>query len=477
MSIAKRKLFFIFLLTVVGSVSSGCAWVAIYRNSYDIEASGADRIDSGGYVAAGSQSKYMPIWVLQTEENSEIDWQWMYDATSSHSVSNPRIFAVTSAGDDEVIAVGTAAFVEEEDRSMDNLIVAKIGREGVVWQYRYYQGDPDFNAKGHAVAQTSDGGFIVAVSRGTHVDTGVSDAWIIKLDSSGNILLQKEYGSVGQYLQDVVTFVYETRDGNYLVGGDSDLGGHGVWFIKLSPAGVVLDKKIIHAEASIHLRTIRESDDGGYILAATRKRPTTDADILLIKMDDHGNVQRELSFSVPNRALLAGDIRIMEGGDYILLGTIRKGASNAPEWAHIWMSRVKADGEMLWQQTYDPYRRANAGVTYGESLYVSRERMLFVTNDRLVVSGNTRSPGDKINGFFLMKVGPSGSLPERCGVLEAPDVQVQELTNSVVVSDLNAHTTNTQAMRQEVQFTMRPGERMRSFCSVWRDNIRETGRP
>ena len=57
--------------------------------------------------------------------------------------------------------------------------------------------------------QTSDGGFIVAGSTSSS-GAGGNDAWLIKLDPSGQIIWQKAYGTAGN---DYAVAVQETNDG------------------------------------------------------------------------------------------------------------------------------------------------------------------------------------------------------------------------------------------------------------------------
>ena len=47
----------------------------------------------------------------------------------------------------------------------------------------------------YSIQQTSDGGYIVAGVTGLLVQDG--DAWVLKLDGSGNVQWQKTYGGTG----------------------------------------------------------------------------------------------------------------------------------------------------------------------------------------------------------------------------------------------------------------------------------------
>ena len=98
------------------------------------------------------------------------------------------------------------------------------------------------------IQQTSDGGYIVAGSTlsndgdviGNH---GEDDAWIVKLDNTGNIQWKRCYGGSGN---DAAYSIRQTNDGGYVFTGyttstDGDLTGisgtPGSWIVKIDGNG------------------------------------------------------------------------------------------------------------------------------------------------------------------------------------------------------------------------------------------------
>src|SRR5919108_4520499 len=65
----------------------------------------------------------------------------------------------------------------------------------------------------NSARQTTDGGYIVA---GSTNSSGIYHAWLLKLDSLGNVVWQKTYGGVGP---DSASSVQQTTDGGYVVAG------------------------------------------------------------------------------------------------------------------------------------------------------------------------------------------------------------------------------------------------------------------
>ena len=102
--------------------------------------------------------------------------------------------------------------------------------------------------------QTSDGGYIVAGWSGSNDGNasgnhGGSDYWIVKLNSTSNIIWQKSLGGTNS---DEATNIQQTSDGGYIVTGFSNSnngdvsGNHGnldFWVVKLNSTGNIVWQK------------------------------------------------------------------------------------------------------------------------------------------------------------------------------------------------------------------------------------------
>ena len=86
------------------------------------------------------------------------------------------------------------------------------------------------------MVQTADGGLVVAgltYSKGA----GGRDFWVLKLDSTGNLLWDKTFGGSSP---DEAHSVVQTADGSLVVAGGTKskgAGGWDVWVLKLAPDG------------------------------------------------------------------------------------------------------------------------------------------------------------------------------------------------------------------------------------------------
>jgi hypothetical protein len=164
----------------------------------------------------------------------------------------------------------------------------------------------------HAVQQTLDGGYIIAgqtLSNDgdiTNLHGNSSDYWIVKLSSSGSLEWQKTYGGS---MTDQAYSIQQTLDSGYIVAGraysiDGDVNGlHGTidcWIVKLNSTGSILWNKCLGGASAEEAYSIKQSSDGGYIIAG--KTRSTDGDVTgnhgglsdfwIIKLSNYNNVYR-----------------------------------------------------------------------------------------------------------------------------------------------------------------------------------------
>lgn len=118
------------------------------------------------------------------------------------------------------------------------------------------------------------------------------DAWVFKLDENGNIQWQKTYGG-----QDsgYARSVRQTSDGGYIVAGNTNSFGAGnddIWLIKLDLNGNIQWQKTFGGAGSETAKAVQQTPDHGYIvLGWTIPFGTGHLDVWLLKLDVNGNIQ------------------------------------------------------------------------------------------------------------------------------------------------------------------------------------------
>jgi len=175
----------------------------------------------------------------------------------------------------------------------------------VLWQHCYGGSSDDL---GYASARTTDGGFLLAgaaSSSGGDVsgNHGGQDGWIVRTDSSGNIVWKKCYGGSAE---DLFRDILVTSDGGFVAYGHANstngdvVGNHGgsdCWLVKCDAGGAVQWQHCYGGTLEDQGYSVVQTPDGGYLLNG--KTLSTDGDVvgnhgggdwLVIKTDASGNI-------------------------------------------------------------------------------------------------------------------------------------------------------------------------------------------
>lgn len=230
-------------------------------------------------------------------------------------------------------------------------------------------GGSDYDAA-YSTQQTKDGGFIVAgISLSADGDVtgnhGSYDCWVIKLNSSGIIQWKK---ALGGSLADAGVSVRQTNDGGYIVAsyaeskdGDVD-GNHGnqdYWIVKLDESGNTVWKKCFGGTLYDYPADIKQTKDGGYIIAGYTYSNNGDVtgnhgnyDCWIVKIDAKANIQWQKCFG--GSAYDAGFSIVQTGdGNYIVAGcTLSKNGDVVGNHGgyDYWVLKLDVAGNKLWQK-------------------------------------------------------------------------------------------------------------------------------
>lgn len=238
----------------------------------------------------------------------------------------------------------------------------------IQWQKTY--GGTDYE-DASTVQQTSDSGYIfIGQSYSNNGDVsgnhGTGDAWVVKTNSTGSIQWQKSFG--GSSI-DGGTSISQTLDGGYIFAGttksnNGDITGyHGmfdIWIVKLSPLGNIEWQKAFGSNNDDFVKSVRQTSDGGYILAGTISSGNGDVlsfygvkDIWVVKLDSLGNItwQKTLGGSGWEEA---NSIEQTSDGGYIIAGTSNSAngdiTGNNGGYDY-WIVKISPTGILQWQKS------------------------------------------------------------------------------------------------------------------------------
>ncbi|MCK5561035.1 MAG: hypothetical protein KAJ51_10595, partial [Thermoplasmata archaeon] len=141
---------------------------------------------------------------------------------------------------------------------------------------------------GHSIKQTSDGGYII-VGETESFNVGQRDVYLIKIDSYGKKLWSKTFGDnnfeIG-YSVDI------TFTGGYIITGlkgSVELDDLDIYLIKTDGSGNILWSKTFGGNKQDFGYSVKQTTDGGYIIAGRKAYENNDTDAWIIKTDVNGN--------------------------------------------------------------------------------------------------------------------------------------------------------------------------------------------
>ena len=236
---------------------------------------------------------------------------------------------------------------------------------------KYYGGSNDEEA--NCIVQIKDSGYIVAGwsnsidddITGHHGGDTTEDAWIVKLDKSGTIKWER---SIGGSHSDYANAIRQTRDGGYIMAGqsvstDGDVArsyvNGGYWLVKLDSSGAIQWSKCYGGRPEDVAQSIQQTSDGGYIAAGTCWDNLGDVtgnhggtDYWVVKFNDTGSIQWEKSLGGSGNDN-ARSIEQTHDGGYIVVGeshssdgeVVRDGDSGS-----VWIVKLSDTGAVQWQK-------------------------------------------------------------------------------------------------------------------------------
>ncbi|UCE21677.1 MAG: PQQ-like beta-propeller repeat protein [Candidatus Aminicenantes bacterium] len=281
-----------------------------YRYSDD-EVYSIQQTTDGGFIVGGYYSSLNDIWIFKLSSGGDIEWQKAYESRGREIQS---IRQTTDGG--YIVACGEVSYYYIGIDYENNVL--KLASDGtIVWQKSY--GDL-WSERSRSIQPTSDGGYVLA-GRTESYGVGNGDVWVIKLASDGTVEWQKTYG--GSRDEEGLS-VKQTTDGGYVVAGTSSSFGVGytdIWVFKLASDGSVEWQKTYGGSQDEEAYSIGPTSDGGYIVAGqTESFGVEETDIWVFKLASDGTVEWQKTYG-GSQDEEAYSIRQTTDGGYILAGS------------------------------------------------------------------------------------------------------------------------------------------------------------
>jgi hypothetical protein len=216
----------------------------------------------GGYIVLGNTSHndpsdYQP-WLIKTDARGNEVWDRTFGGPAS------TVYEVQQTSDGGYIITTDMRLIKTDENGIR-------------------QWDRTFEGSCRSGQQTSDGGYIIC-GRIFDLELNAADVWLMKTDSEGNHQWDRTFGGEKW---DWASSVQQTRDGGYVMTGDADCipGINGdLWVIKTDSSGFVERDEKLGTRGGESGRSIRQTEDGGYIVTGVYGKGDQSFEIWLIKL-------------------------------------------------------------------------------------------------------------------------------------------------------------------------------------------------
>jgi hypothetical protein len=261
--------------------------------------------------------------------------------------------------------------------------VIRIDGEGEkIWENIY--GDSDTAS---CVVRSGDGGFIL----GGHTQSfgpGPRSAYLLKVDGDGRKIWEKAYGGYGW---DSVDCLVEAGDGEFLAAGYSTSFGareREVYLLKVDGLGEKVWERTYGTSYLDSTECVVGTGDGGFFVAANAVPLSGEGSSLyFLKVDADGDVVWEWTYQLYDR-VSAHDVLQCRDGGFLVVGA-REG--------DVYLLKISGQGRVVWEKTF-------GGPWDDWAECVAR------TPDGFIVAGRTGRTASRGHDVYLLKVDNLGYL-------------------------------------------------------------------
>ena len=309
-------------------------------SGYDI-AYNLEKTSDSGYLISGTTTSYgqgeSDCWLIKTDYLGTIVWNKTYGYAGIENGGQAIEI------DEGYLFIGDTYNIVEQNQNIFLIRANSLG--DTLWTKEFGGQETDYGAD---IVATVDGGYMILGST-QQFSLLNFDIWMIKIDNEGTEQWNKYHGSGSDDYGQTILYL---SDGTYLIKAISSAFGNennSVILLKTDASGNEEWTKSFGGTNSNHGNTIRETDDGSFIMVSSKyDYGNNDYNIWLIKIDKNGFVEWEKTFGGINSDLgLSVDLSV--DGGYLLTGstgTIGNGDENSSD---LWLIKTDSEGNTIAQ--------------------------------------------------------------------------------------------------------------------------------
>jgi hypothetical protein len=245
-----------------------------------------------------------------------------------------------------------------------------------------------------SLIQTSDGSYVIAGFTRSF-GAGEADVYVVKLDAHGNLQWTK---TIGGPKIELGSSLIQTSDGGYVIAGGTSSFGAGeadIYVVKLDAHGNLQWTKTIGGPDFDVGNSLIQTSDGGYAIAgSTQSFSAGGQDVYVVKLDANGNLQWTKTIGGKKEDGGNSLIQTSDGG-YAIAGSTRSfGAGEAD----VYVVKLDARGNLQWTKTI--------GGPASETAF----SLIQTSDGGYAIAGFTASFGAGETDLYLVKLDANGNL-------------------------------------------------------------------
>ncbi|MFA5032564.1 MAG: T9SS type A sorting domain-containing protein [bacterium] len=305
----------------------------------------------GGYIIAGYTNSFgfgnADVYLIKTNSLGDTLWTKTYGGTQNdygYSAQQTNNSGYIIGGSTNSFGAGGADFyLIKTDSSGDTL-----------WTKTYGGVNQDY---GRSMQQTKDSGYIITGYTNSF-GTGGADVYLIKTNSSGDTLWTRTYGGSGS---DYGHSVQETKDSGYIITGYTNSFGAGlldVYLVKTNSSGDILWIKTYGGSQNDGGYFVQQTQDDGYIITGyTNSFGAGVADFYLLKTNSSGDSLWAKTYGGANQDYGESVQQTSDKG-YIITGWTYSFSAGTPD---VYLVKTDSSGDTLWTRIYDKNNHGAGG--------------------------------------------------------------------------------------------------------------------
>lgn len=354
----------------IALAKSSTKWIRTFDGTSDDEFFSVIECNDFGYFLAGTTnssgfSQY-DGWLIKTDSSGVMEWNRTYGG-----LLNDGFYSLVNTSDGGYTLAG---YTNSSGFGKEDVWLVKVDSQGNMdWNRTFGGPESDF---GRSLVYCSDGGYLLACETNSFSSKD-NDIWVIKTDTTGNMLWNQTYGKTGyQY----VSAIIETNDGGYVLACSTSSFGSGytdAWLIKINSIGNMEWNQTYGGLKNEFANSLVTTDDGGYCFAgSTSSFGVSRTDVWLVKVNSVGNLKWQQTYG--GLLLEYCDSLVVTNDGGYLLGYIEQppffGDFGEGKFC---LAKVNTVGKMEWNQTM------------GISAPHSKISLLSTSDENFIMAGST----------------------------------------------------------------------------------------